>query len=161
MENCDAMTKIDLHTIRMTERNAAAEYAISQDNWAFIGVSSEEGKDNLDLALKLERLGKNVYLVCPECGLCPECSNPMPTISGQPVFKSIELINEPVDVICIQGEMDYWSLTDSISQRMQWFGDIMVICSPTGYEDNRWVSEMYDFGIAVAYHDDIAKYFEN
>ena len=38
------------------------------------------------------------------------------------------------------------------SQRMQWYGDIKVIWPPENLVDDRWVSEMYDYGIAVAYN---------
>ncbi len=153
------MGRFDLHTIRQSESRVAAECASIQDNWAIVGIV---GCDEFihEFSTFLEKLGKNVFLICPESGLCNECSDPLTTIGSRPLFKSLELIDEPVDVLSFHGKVDYWSLTTSISQRMQWFGDIKVICS-TIPEDERWISEMFDYGIAVANFDDIINILES
>jgi len=154
------MGRFDLHTIRQAESRVAAEIASIQDNWALVGIDGGGEETIYELSAFLEELGKNVFLICPECGLCNECSDPMTTIGNRPIFKSVELIDEPVDVLSIHGNVDYWFLTTSISQRMQWYGDIKVICS-SAPEDERWVSEMFDYGIAVANFDEIINQLEN
>tara|TARA_B100001105_G_scaffold236699_1_gene212705 strand:+ start:573 stop:1007 length:435 start_codon:yes stop_codon:yes gene_type:complete len=136
----------DLHTLRLAGGEAAAQWAMEQENWVILGIDHEEDHLSLRLVRELQKLGKSVHLVCPRC------ARDGIKLLRLPVYEFIEDIDEQVDVISLHGDVDQWTLAPHISQRMQWYGDIKVIWPPENLVDDRWVSEMYDYGIAVAYN---------
>ena len=144
---------IDLHTLRMAGGQAAADWAMEQENWVIVGIEHE--RDHEVLVRALQKLGRTIHLVCPRCS--QEYVYPF----EETVHSSIEHIDAQVDVISLHGDIDHWALTPHISQRMQWYGDIKVIWPSTELSDERWVSEMYDYGIAVASNCSIDSNFES
>ena len=132
---------IDLHTLRLTGGRAAAEWAMEQENWAIIGTKQDFNQDIHKLTGALRKLGRAVHMVCLQ-------STRLENIDLN-AHETIEDIDSQVDVIILLGDLDHWDLVSRISQRMQWYGDIKIIWSQSEMNDERWVSEMYDYGIAV------------
>ena len=143
--------EIDLHTLRDADRSAAADWAIVQKNWMMICADHEEGHPSLSLGEILLNRGEQVHFVCAECA-----SNNLKA-HGQSIHDSIENVDADVDIIALHGVDDYWSFIPNLSQRMQWFGDIKAIWPEAELNDERWNSELYDYGIAVVVGKSLAE----
>lgn len=142
--NSNQFMELDLHTLRNADRGEAAAWALKQQNWLFICDDHDTGHPSQFLADRLMKRGVSVRFVCPNCAGESE------RIKGKTVSSSIEDVDAEVSVIAMFGVEDFWSFVPSLSQRMQWYGDIKVIWLSENLVDDRWISEMYDYGIAVA-----------
>ncbi len=135
--------ELDLHTLRNANRDAAAKWALMQQKWLFICADHETGHPSQFVADQLQQRGDSVKFVCPIC------SREDKRIKGSSVWNSIEDVDAEVSVIAMFGVEDLWSFVPALSQRMQWFGDVKAVWLERHQFDERWNSELYDYGIAV------------
>lgn len=135
--------ELDLHTLRNADGSEAAAWALKQQNWLFICADHEHGHPSQFVADRLMKCGGTVLFVCPICAKEDK------RIKGKAVWSAIEDVDAEVAVIAMFGVEDVWSLVSSLSQRMQWYGDIKAIWPERHQFDERWNSELYDYGIAV------------
>ncbi len=135
--------ELDLHTLRNANRGEAAAWALKQHNWLFVCADHEIGHPSQFVADRLMQRGDSVRFVCPLCAREDK------RIKGKTVSSSIEDVDADISVIALFGVEDVWSFVPSLSQRMQWYGDVKVIWPERHQFDERWNSELYDYGIAI------------
>ena len=135
--------ELDLHTLRNADRGEAARWALKQNDWLLICADHDAGHPSQFVADRLLQRGDSVEFVCPICAAEDK------RIKGKEVNSSIEDVDAEVAVIALFGVEDPWSFVASLSQRMQWFGDVKAIWPERHQYDERWNSELYDYGIAV------------
>ena len=116
-----------------------------------ICADHEEGHPSFSLGERLLKRGEQVHFVCAEC------ASDSLKACGQFIHDSIENVDEDVEVITLHGVDDHWSFIPNLSQRMQWFGDIKAIWPEAELNDERWNSELYDYGIAVVIGKSLAE----
>ena len=143
--------EIDLHTLRDADRSSAANWAIVQKNWMMICADHEQGHSSFSLGARLLKRGVQVHFVCAEC------ASENLKACGQFIHDSIENVDADVEIITLHSVDDHWSFIPNLSQRMQWFGDIKAIWPEAELNDERWNSELYDYGIAVVIGKSLAE----
>ncbi|MBT3357515.1 MAG: hypothetical protein HN534_04925 [Euryarchaeota archaeon] len=142
---------IDLHTLRNAVNDEAIDWALGQRNWAFIGLNSSDKNDKMIIEKFISR-GQNVSLI-----------DNLKNSEGSKIFgfaahASLSGIDDDIEIVSVHGDVDLWTLVEDITQRMQWFGDLKAIWIPATSKDDRWVSEMYDYGFAVISGKDISQF---
>lgn len=135
--------ELDLHTLRNADRGVAAAWALKQQNWLFICADHDKGHPSQFVADRLMKRGDSVSFVCPQC------AGEDKRIKGKKVSNSIENADIEVSVIALFGVEDLWTLLPQLSQRMQWYGDVKAIWPERHQFNERWNSELYDYGVAV------------